>query len=178
MKRGLLFVLVALGAVSAFLWARTRGVFSVQDIVRPVAEASGDAQMGRRLFVTKSCVTCHQVRDVGGRAAPPLDVIEGGEVKRPADFIAGMWRGAPIMVELQRLEIGYQIDLSGDELLHLAAFASDPSVQGQFSLDEVPVPMRELFLDEVYVITDDLEDFYERYEGEEWYDFSDRPHDE
>ncbi|NNU17551.1 c-type cytochrome [Parvularcula sp. ZS-1/3] len=174
MKRALVFVVVLLGALSAFFVLR-----AAREIPEPErrisAEANGDSLMGRKLFVTKSCVTCHQVRGVGGRAGPPLDVIVGGESPTSADFLAGMWRGAPIMVELQRLEIGYQIDLEGDELLHLAAFASDPQAQDTFTIDDVPLQMQELFLDEAYVLEEDLDDFYDRYRGEEWYDFSDGP---
>ncbi len=64
------------------------------------------------------------------------------------------------------LEIGYQIDLDGDDLRDLAAFALSAEAQEGFSLDDVPEPMQRLFLDQPYMI-DDLEDFYDRYQGKE-----------
>lgn len=175
MKRALIAMVAFVAAMSAFVLMRPPlGEPEPQPIIS--AGAFGDAALGRKLFVTKSCVTCHQVRGVGGKVGPPLDLVRSSDAPAPEDFIAAIWRGAPIMVELQRLEIGYQIDLEGDELLHLAAFASDSAEQDAFTIDQVPPELRELFLDEIYM--DDLEDFYDRYEGEEWYDFSDGPRED
>ncbi|MEM9988985.1 MAG: cytochrome c [Pseudomonadota bacterium] len=131
---------------------------------------SGDPALGRQLFVQESCVVCHAVRGVGGRAAPALDVVEGDYERTPMDFVAAMWTGAPLMTELQELEIGYRIDLTGDDLRHLAAFGTSAAAQDDFTLNDVPVRMRDLFLSEV----DLEEDLADRYIGEEWVDFSDR----
>lgn len=128
----------------------------------------GDPEKGKRRFVAMGCVVCHSVQGIGGRAAPPLDAMEFRGKEDPVDFAARMWRGAPIMVELQRLEIGYQIDLSGEDIRHLAAFANDKATQENFTMDDVPEGLRDLFLDQIYMETD-LED---RYRGEEWTDFN------
>ena len=101
-------------------------------------------------------MVCHQVRGVGGQVAPPLDLLRGEQAPSPAEFMATMLRGAPIMVELQRLEIGYQIDLSADDLLHLAAFAADPSEQEKFSVDDVPDAIQARFIDDMYILEDGL----------------------
>jgi hypothetical protein len=61
-----------------------------------------------------------------------------------------MWRGAPTMIVLQEMELGYQIELSGDDLAHLAAFASDAGVQSRFSEQDIPEVIRDWMVDEVY----------------------------
>jgi hypothetical protein len=109
-----------------------------------------DAMRGRRLFVVKGCVTCHRVKTVGGKAAPALDAPVGSTSVNPLDFAARMWRGATAMQELQSLELGYQIELTGNEIGDLAAFVSDPAAQKSFSLDEVPELLRDWFIDEAY----------------------------
>ncbi|MDA1101943.1 MAG: cytochrome c [Proteobacteria bacterium] len=109
-----------------------------------------DAARGRRLFVTKGCVSCHSVKGVGGKAAPALDGPEDGAAVNLLDFAARMWRGAPAMQELQSLELGYRIELSGGEIGDLAAFVSSRSAQRGFSIDEVPDLLRDWFIDEAY----------------------------
>ncbi len=109
-----------------------------------------DAMRGRRLFVMKGCVSCHRVKDVGGKAAPALDAPEGSTSVNLLDFAARMWRGASAMQDLQSLELGYQIELTGNEIGDLAAFASDPAAQEGFSNDEVPDLLKDWFIDEVY----------------------------
>ena len=109
-----------------------------------------DALRGRRLFVMKGCVTCHSVKDVGGKAAPALDAPEDSTSVNPLDFAARMWRGASAMQELQSIEIGYRIELTGNEIGDLAAFAADPAAQQGFSIAEVPDLLKDWFIDEPY----------------------------
>ncbi|MDJ0943828.1 MAG: cytochrome c [Kiloniellales bacterium] len=108
-----------------------------------------DAERGRQLFITKGCVYCHAVNGVGGKAAPALDSDAAEPIVNLTDFAARMWGGAPAMIELQEMDLGYQIQLSGDELAHLAAFANDPAEQKKLAEDQVPELMREWYLDEV-----------------------------
>jgi len=108
-----------------------------------------DSERGRQLFVTKGCVYCHAVNGVGGKAAPALDSNATEPSVNLTDFAARMWRGAPSMIELQEMDLGYQIQLSGDELAHLAAFANDPAEQKKLLEEQVPELMREWYLDEV-----------------------------
>ena len=83
-------------------------------------------------------------------------------------FAASMWRGAQAMLTLQLLALGYQIDISGDELPDLAAFASDPKAQADFSLDEISDFMREWMIDKPYWLEDDWpERFRQRPEAED-----------
>lgn len=114
-----------------------------------------DPLQGRRLFVTKGCFICHAVRGAGGTVAPPLDAPTDGRLVDPMVFAAAMWRGAAAMLSLQLLELDYQLDISGDELRDLAAFASDPKAQANFSLDEISAFMRKWMIDEPYWLNDD-----------------------
>lgn len=124
---------------------------SPQAIVLPLA----DAAHGRQLFVSKGCVICHSVNGVGGRAALALDAVaveQGDPVPPvdPLDFVARMWRGAPAMLDLQAIELGYQIELTSEDLADLAVFASDAGAQSDFSLEDVPEPMWDWMLNEPY----------------------------
>lgn len=141
-------------------------------IVLPLA----DAAHGRQLFVSKGCVICHSINGVGGRAAPALDAIaveEGDAVPPvdPLDFVARMWRGAPAMLDLQAIELGYQIELTSEDLADLAVFASDAGMQSDFSLEDVPEPMWDWMLNEPYWEDESwperLLDGYPNTEGEE-----------
>lgn len=108
-----------------------------------------DSERGRQLFVTKGCVYCHAVNGVGGKAAPAFDSDSAAPTIDLAGFIARMWGGAQAMIELQEMDLGYQIQLTGDELAHIAGFAHDPAEQKKLLEDQVPELMREWYLDEV-----------------------------
>ena len=110
------------------------GMGVTERVIWPV----GDPQTGKDLFVEKGCVICHSVNGVGGRAALPLDAPPDGRKLDPMVFAAAMWEGASAMVSLQFTELGYQIGMTGEELLHLTAFASDLKAQTGFSLDDIP----------------------------------------
>ena len=64
------------------------------------------------------------------------------------------------MLELQNLELGYEIQLDGSEIADLAAFAASAETQQSFSVDDIPEIMRPLMIDEPYWMEDDWpEDF-------------------
>jgi cytochrome c len=105
---------------------------------------------GREVFLEKGCVVCHSVNGIGGKAAPALDAESDEPYFDVFDFAARMWRGAPTMIVLQEMELGYQIELSGDDLAHLAAFASNAEVQSRFSDKDIPEVIRDWMVDEVY----------------------------
>lgn len=109
-----------------------------------------DAEEGKRLFVGKGCVVCHAVNGVGGKAAPPLDATRDARAIEVLEFAARMWRGAPTMIVLQEMELGYQIELTGEEIAHLAAFASDADLQSGFREGDIPEVIRDWMVDEVY----------------------------
>ena len=138
----------ALGAVLAGLVvaASTPALAESRKLVIPLA----NAEEGKKLFVGKGCVVCHAVNGVGGKAAPALDASGDEPYFDVFDFVARMWRGAPTMIVLQEMELGYQIELDGEELAHLAAFASDPEAQGRFSDKDIPEVIRDWMVDEVY----------------------------
>lgn len=146
---GLAFALALLSGGSLASAAETAPQLvqrQAQDIVVPAV----DALRGRRLFVMKGCVTCHAVKQVGGKAAPALDAPEGSTSVHLLDFAARMWAGASAMQELQAIELGYRVELTGDEIGDLAAFAADPAAQEGFSIDEVPDLLKDWFIDEPY----------------------------
>ncbi len=169
-------VLLPLGEVDAETPSQEtvagRNPISPRAMVLPLA----DAAHGRQLFVSKGCVICHSINGVGGQAAPALDAIqpEDGEAAAavdPLDFVARMWRGAPAMLELQAVELGYQIELSAEELADLAVFAGDAGAQAGFTMEDVPEPMWDWMLNEPYWVDDNwpekLFEGYPNVEGDE-----------
>ncbi len=109
-----------------------------------------DGARGRRIFVAKGCVLCHSVAGVGGKAAPALDASGPATEVDPLAFAARMWRGAPAMLELQAVELGYRIELEGRDIADLAAFVDDASQQAGFAVEEIPEMMRDWILDQPY----------------------------
>jgi mono/diheme cytochrome c family protein len=106
---------------------------NADDGMAEAAALRGDAARGRTLFVTKGCVVCHAINEVGGTSASPLDAEgEAGEVDA-LDFVARMWRGAEAMIFMQQRELGVQIDFTGQELADIIAFVHDPRERRTFS---------------------------------------------
>lgn len=103
-----------------------------------------DAANGRMLFATTGCVVCHSVNGVGGEDAPMLDAEFMAQPMNPFDFAANMWGGAETMVMMQREELGYVIQLSGQELADIIAFVHDPQEQSRFSTNDIPDDIQEL----------------------------------
>jgi len=99
---------------------------------------------GRQLFASKGCVVCHSVNGVGGEDAPALDAGTMKAHMNPFDFAAKMWRGAEPMIEMQREELGGQIELSGEDLADIVAFAHDAAEQSKFSEADIPPKIKEL----------------------------------
>lgn len=114
---------------------------------------------GRSLFVEKGCVICHSINGVGGKAAPLMDAAVGAPPIDPLDFAARMWRGAPAMIELQSIELGYTIYLTADEIADLAAFAADREEQKLLTIEQVPEDMRDSLLDERFWEVENWDDF-------------------
>jgi len=116
-----------------------------------------DAERGHRLFVNKGCVICHSINGVGGKAGPALDAAEVGAPVAPINFAARMWRGAVAMAVLQSMELGYQIELTGDEIADLAAFAASRSEQALLTESDIPEIMRGFTVDEPLPSIESLE---------------------
>ncbi len=109
-----------------------------------------DPEKGRVLFVSKGCVICHSVNGLGGRAAPPLEPDGPFSTVNIGEFSARMWRGAGPMVWLQTLEMGYQIDLTGEDIAHLAGFLQDAREQARFAAAGLPDHVQDSLLTELY----------------------------
>ena len=144
-RRAALFALLCALPLAAPAQGQEEKADGVTNMVLPLASA----QRGKETFVAKGCVICHSVNGVGGKAAPMLDAKPGSSVE-PLGFVARMWRGAPAMLELQAIELGYQIELSAQEFADLAAFSADPQLQGTFTLSDIPEPMQTWMLNEPY----------------------------
>lgn len=97
-----------------------------------------DPVQGRALFASKGCVVCHSINAVGGTDAPMLDAELMTLPMNPFEFAARMWRGAGPMVDMQRTELGGQIELNGDELAAIIAFVHDANEQKKFSEKDIP----------------------------------------
>lgn len=109
-----------------------------------------DSARGARLFVNKGCVICHSINGVGGKAGPALDAADGSEVIDIFDFAARMWAGSFAMIELQGMELGYQVEFNGEELGHIAAFVYDQRAQKRFSESDVPDLIKDMIIREPY----------------------------
>lgn len=57
----------------------------------------GNPGQGRRLFLEKQCVVCHQVGGVGGVVGPSLDFLGG--TRSPIAVATAMWNHGPAMAE-------------------------------------------------------------------------------
>ncbi|MEO1253080.1 MAG: c-type cytochrome [Pseudomonadota bacterium] len=124
--------------------------------MKPVPVA--DPERGRALFVEKGCVICHAVNGVGGKAAPVLDAPVGAPPVDALEFAAKMWRGAPAMIELQSVELGYTIYLTADEIADLAAFAADRDAQKKLVIDDLPETTKAGLLDQRFWEMEDWDD--------------------
>ncbi|PHQ96460.1 MAG: hypothetical protein COB40_08285 [Marinosulfonomonas sp.] len=103
-----------------------------------------DAELGRELFGSKGCATCHSVNGVGGEDASALDAHDMEPYMNPFDLAAKMWRMAPFMIEAQEEELGEQIQFTGDELSSIIAFLHDDLEQHEFTLESLSPEMQEM----------------------------------
>jgi cytochrome c len=127
--------------------------------LKPSVIHDADPMRGRTTFIDKGCVLCHSVNGVGGKAAPALDAEIGAPAVDPLEFAARMWRGAPAMIELQAIELGYTIYLTADDLADLAAFAADRDAQKSLKIDDLPETIRNGLLDERFWETENWDQF-------------------
>lgn len=54
------------------------------------------------------------------------------------------------MIVLQEMELGYRIELTGQELADIARFVHDQEAQQDFSESDVPELIRDRMVDETY----------------------------
>lgn len=120
---------------------------------------NADPAVGKELFIENGCVICHSVNGVGGKAAPALDAPIGNPAVDPLEFAARMWRGAPAMIELQSVELGYTIYLTTDEIANLAAFAADRETQAGLTEGDLPETIKDGLLNERFWEMEDWDEF-------------------
>ncbi len=101
-----------------------------------------DSHRGRETFLNKGCVVCHSVNGVGGTVGPPLNATDMPQPMSAFEFAARMWRGAPAMAQMQEELLGEIIDLSGQDLADLVAFAHDRAAQQELTGEQVPERFR------------------------------------
>lgn len=106
-----------------------------------------DSARGREIFAEKGCVVCHSVNGVGGEIGPSLNAADMPEPMNAFEFAARMWHGAPAMVQMQQDLFGEAIDLSGEELAALIAFAHDEEEQRELSAEQVPERFQEMIVE-------------------------------
>jgi pseudoazurin len=103
-----------------------------------------DSHRGREIFLSKGCIVCHQINGVGGGIGPSLNADEMPEHINMFEFSARMWRGASAMIAIQKDLLGGQIELSGQDLADLVAFAHDGDAQSGLTADDIPEKFRAL----------------------------------
>ena len=103
-----------------------------------------DSHRGRELFLNKGCVVCHAVNEVGGAIGPSLNAADMPQPMNAFEFAARMWRGAPAMAQMQQDLLGGIIDLSGQDLADLVAFAHDADEQRALKAEQIPSQYRDL----------------------------------
>jgi cytochrome c2 len=88
--------------------------------------AEGDARAGRRLFVEKQCVVCHQVAGTGGVVGPSLNSFR--QYHSPILVAAIMWNHGLQMAEAMRARGIERHLFRGTELRDLIAYLKSESV--------------------------------------------------
>jgi cytochrome c len=139
----LLLVLVVLPASLSAQESQMQSGTMGQPMMSPgMIMPSMNAANGRKLFAAKGCVVCHAVNGIGGQDAPALDASTMPGMTNPFDFVANMWRGAPAMIDMQREELGEQIEFTGQELADIIAFLHHEQEQKKFSDADIPANIK------------------------------------
>ncbi len=85
----------------------------------------GHVESGRRLFVGKKCVVCHQVTGTGGVVGPSLDFLK--QRGSPIFVAAAMWNHGPAMAQAMRAQGIERPRLEDSELRDLMAYLKSVS---------------------------------------------------
>jgi len=85
------------------------------------ADIAADSDRGAGLFVTLSCIQCHSVNGIGGKAAPDLGRLVDRNFT-PATLAATMWNHAPTMWAAMRERNTQAGDLDEQAAADLFAF--------------------------------------------------------
>jgi len=85
----------------------------------------GNPETGRRLFVNKQCVACHQVGGTGGVIGPNLDLLH--QYGSPIFVATAMWNHGPAMTEAMQVRGIKRPTFKGSELSDLIAYLQSAS---------------------------------------------------
>jgi mono/diheme cytochrome c family protein len=85
----------------------------------------GNLQAGKRLFLEKKCVVCHQVGRTGGVVGPSLDFLS--EYSSPIFFATAMWNHGPSMAKGMRAKGIERPIFKNSELIDLIAYLKSAS---------------------------------------------------
>ncbi len=110
-KRGIAFPSLSApeaGDLIAFLF--TENYFAI----------GGNPDAGKKLFMAKSCIQCHQIGGVGGVLGPSLDAV--ARAGSPIDIAAAMWNHAPAMAQKMTERGVNRPTLNATELRDLMAY--------------------------------------------------------
>ncbi len=88
-------------------------------------DAPGNPEAGRRYFVEKRCVVCHQVGDTGGVVGPNLDFLK--QFGTPIFVAAAVWNHGPQMTEAMKAAGIERPAFIGPELQDLIAYLAPAS---------------------------------------------------
>lgn len=107
----------------------------------------GNIEAGKRLFVEKQCVVCHQVAGVGGVVGPNLDSLK--QYGSPIFVATAMWNHSPAMVEAMQARGIARPTFKGPELVDLIAYlksaSTAPAEEALYVLPGRPEEGRKLF---------------------------------
>ena len=88
-------------------------------------DSPGNIEVGRRLFVEKKCVVCHQVDGIGGVVGPNLDFLR--QFGSPIVIAAELWNHGPAMAEAMRARGIERPTFKDAELRDLIAYLKSAS---------------------------------------------------
>ncbi|MFQ5847510.1 MAG: c-type cytochrome [Candidatus Methylomirabilales bacterium] len=93
---------------------------SPEPVGEPLVVLPGRAEVGRKLFAEKRCVTCHSAGGKGGRVGP--DLAERGLHRSLTQFAAAMWNKSPAMVKAMRARKILLPELKPQEMADIVAY--------------------------------------------------------
>lgn len=85
----------------------------------------GNPETGKRIFLKKQCVVCHQVGGTGGVVGPNLDLLK--RYGSPIYVATAMWNHGPAMAEAMRARGMERPTFKGTELIDLISYLESAS---------------------------------------------------
>lgn len=130
----IIIVMAFVGVANVVGIARADSVAAKPGLALPKLSSTN----GKALFISKACVVCHSVNDVGGSIGAPLDASEMDPTGNPFVFFAKLLMGATPMLELQRERLGHEVELSPQELGDIVMFLHDGAMQKTLTNKDIP----------------------------------------